>query len=229
MDQPQLDRLAEATQRLVRTVDALDETSLGAASLLPGWTRRHVVAHVILNAEALARVMDGLARGEARAMYASAPARDADINDLSQAHQTELRDRFLASTTWFAEAARTVPPDGWTGVFERVPSGPVFPRAAIVGMRHREVEIHHADLGVDYTVTDWPEEFLDTVFNQIVADRGETTSMMLRTPDGAVLVGDGYGPVVTGTRARLTWWLLGRGSGEGLSADPELPTLGAWR
>ena len=49
--------LPEATQRLVRTVDGLDDDALAAPSGLPDWTRAHVVAHLALNAEGLASVL----------------------------------------------------------------------------------------------------------------------------------------------------------------------------
>ena len=39
-------------------LDALDVDGLGAPSLLPGWSRAHVVAHLVLNAEGLAGVLD---------------------------------------------------------------------------------------------------------------------------------------------------------------------------
>jgi maleylpyruvate isomerase len=53
--------LPEATQRLVRTVDRLDDEALAAPSGLPGWTRGHVVAHLALNAEGMAAVLDSRA------------------------------------------------------------------------------------------------------------------------------------------------------------------------
>ena len=35
-------------------------------------------------------------------------------------------------------------------------------------------------------------------------------------------------PTVTGTAADLAWWLTGRGSGEGLTSDGDLPGIEAW-
>ena len=55
MPDPQIVELLEdATRRLVRTVDELSDEDLSAPSLLPGWSRAHVVAHLALNAEGLA-------------------------------------------------------------------------------------------------------------------------------------------------------------------------------
>src|SRR6478752_6526855 len=47
----------------------------------------------------------------------------------------------------------------WEGRFERTPGGPDFALRNVVLMRLREVEIHHADLGVGYTADDWPADF----------------------------------------------------------------------
>ena len=225
-----LDELVEATQRLVRTVDALADDALEAPSLLPRWTRAHVVAHLALNAEGLAGVLRGIVDGQDVPMYLSLADRDADIEELARAAPPELRARFLAGTTLFQEAVTGVPVGGWAGEFRRVASGgPLINRIAIPGMRHREVEIHHGDLGAGYGPADWPEEFLDRVFNRVVRDRESGEAMMLRTPDGDVPIAGGAGPLISGSRVDLTWWLLGRGSGEGLTADPALPVLGPWR
>ncbi|HQR27113.1 MAG TPA: maleylpyruvate isomerase family mycothiol-dependent enzyme [Nocardioides sp.] len=221
--------LHEATRALIRTVDRLGDAELAGASVLPGWTRAHVVAHLALNAEALARVLAGVSASSRVPMYSSAEARDADIAALARATPPTLRDRFLASCTLFQEAAEQVPEEEWRGQFVRLPDGPAIPRSAVLPMRRREVEIHHADLDAGYCVDDWSEDFLDSVFNEVVHDRRSGTSMRLRTPDGDVLLGTGDGPVVTGSRADLTWWLLGRGGGSGLTADPALPTLAPWR
>ena len=193
--------------------------------MLPGWSRAHVVAHVALNAEALAAVVER----RSDALYASSETRDDDIADLARLPAGRLRDRFLASCTLFHEAVDRVPEGGWVGEFRRVPGGPGFPVAALLPMRHREVEVHHADLAAGYSPADWPEAFLDAAFTAIVEDRQDGPALRLRTPDGDVVLGDGDGPVVTGARADLTWWLLGRGDGAGLTGDPALPTLAPWR
>ena len=79
----QLDGLVEATQRLVRTVDSLSDDDLAAPSVLPGWSRAHVVAHLTLNAEGLAGVLAGVVEGEDVPMYRSQEDRDADIEELA--------------------------------------------------------------------------------------------------------------------------------------------------
>lgn len=229
---PQTDTLAalhEATRRAVRTVDGLTDQDLVARSLLPGWSRAHVVAHLALNAEGLARVLAEAGPGRVVPLYPSSDRRDADIEALAAAPARVLRDRFLASCTYFWEAAGHRDGDGWQGGFSRVPGGPEFPVAAVPPMRHREVEVHHADLGAGYSAADWPQRFLLTTLEEVLTDRAEGPGMRLRSPEGDLLVAGGAGPVVSGSRADLTWWLLGRGDGSGLSGDPAVPTLGPWR
>src|SRR4051812_993952 len=63
-----------------------------APSLLPGWTRGHLVAHLANSGEALANVLNGLPP------YASQEARNADIEAGSGRSAAELIAAFNAST-----------------------------------------------------------------------------------------------------------------------------------
>ena len=71
--------LDEATSRLVRTADALTDAEAAGPSLLPGWTRGHVLTHLARNADALVGLVDGALTGVAAPMYPSVEARAADI------------------------------------------------------------------------------------------------------------------------------------------------------
>ncbi|MGH3214672.1 MAG: maleylpyruvate isomerase N-terminal domain-containing protein, partial [Trebonia sp.] len=48
---------------LLLAAAALDEAALGAPSALPGWTRRHLLAHVAANAGALGNLVHWAATG----------------------------------------------------------------------------------------------------------------------------------------------------------------------
>src|SRR3954447_9459423 len=93
---PDLSGLEVSAAALNRTVDALSAEDLAAPSLLPGWSRAHVVAHLALNGEAMAAVVDGVGRGETPAMYGSDEQRNAEIDELAEVEPSELRDRLLA-------------------------------------------------------------------------------------------------------------------------------------
>ncbi|MFC6285115.1 maleylpyruvate isomerase family mycothiol-dependent enzyme [Nocardioides sp. GCM10027113] len=221
--------LAAATVRLVRTVDRLGDDDWTQDSALPGWTRGHVVAHLALNAEGLAGALDGIARERPVPMYPSQEERDQAIDELGEAHPDELRDRLMGGCTAFSEAVSEVPDDRWDATFERTPGGKEITAREAVSMRLREVEIHHVDLSAGFTRHDWSPEFTRLLLDGMVA-RGLPRGPVVVDPtdlEGTWEYGEG-GPTVQGTAADLAWWLTGRGDGEGLTSDGELPGIEAW-
>ena len=226
-----LESIRRADHFLIRTVDGLADAAWAEPSLLPGWTRAHVIAHLALNAEGLARVLTGAHVGEPATMYDSSESRDADIDELAAATVADVRSRLLAATTTSQQAVAAMHEPDWEARFERTPGGPSFAVAHVPLMRVREVEIHHADLGSGYSPSDWGAEFavllLDSMtkrpcpapFRAVATDLGRSWSY------GA---GDGSA-VVTGSASDLGWWLTGRGSGRGLACDAgALPRIDAW-
>jgi maleylpyruvate isomerase len=223
--------LESATRRLVRTVDAMADFQFREPSLLPGWTRGHVVAHLVLNAEGLSAAVEGVREERAVPMYASQEARDGDIEKLSAADPGVLRDRLLASTTAIHDAVEELPADLYSGRIERTPGSDRHFTAGRVGeMRLREVEIHHADLDLAYTWADWPSEFTALLLDgrSKVHDGPPVTAHAVDL-DRSWAFGEGDGPTVSGPGAALAWWATGRDPGEVLTSDRgELPTQEAW-
>jgi maleylpyruvate isomerase len=223
--------LESATRRLIRTVDAVADFQFAEPSRLPGWSRGHVIAHLILNGEGLSAAVEGVRERRAVPMYASQEARDRDIEELSGADPAVLRDRLMASTTVIHDAVEELPDELADAPIERTPGSDRGFTAGRVGeMRLREVEIHHADLDLAYSWEDWPSDFtvllLDgrsTVhagppFTAHALDLGRTWTF-----------GDAAGPTVSGPGPQLAWWATGREPGEGLTSDDgELPRMEAW-
>jgi maleylpyruvate isomerase len=231
-DPGDLSGVQSSSQAYTRTVDALTAEDLAAPSLLPGWTRAHVVAHVALNALALAGSLRGVVHGKAEPMYESDQQRDGDIDELAQADPSDLRERHLAATTEFADAVELMDEAHWDGWLDRLPGGPAWPAVVVVPTRRRELEIHHVDLGASYTRADWPEDFLVELLNAVTVDHGESGPFRVRATDLGRdwAVGGEGGPTVMGSGADVGWWLTGRGTGEGLATDSgALPQLGPWR
>ena len=230
-DPTQLELLAAANQRLVRAVDALDDAAFATSSLLPDWTVGHVLAHHALNGEALAGVLDGVASGGGRPMYASQEARDNDIADLGGASPSELRARLMGSTELFDREVSDLADDKWETVIERTPGNPAFTARSTVLMRVREVEIHHADLGIGYTAADWSPAFSTLVLDSM-RKRAFPSAFRVLARDLATTwsYGDGEpASTVSGDAHDLAWWLTGRGDGSALTADSgELPEVSAW-
>jgi maleylpyruvate isomerase len=229
-----LEALHQSEQQLLRTVDSLASEQYAAPSVLPGWSRAHVVAHLALNAEGLARALDGLAREHEVPVYESGERRDSDIEELAKAEPAEIRDRLFAAGQLLRDAFGTLDDGMWTRQVLRTAQGPEWPVASIPGTRRREVEIHQADLGTGYGPADWPDDFALELLDLAVADHAaspDTPPFTVRPTDvvRSWSVGAEH-PVVEGSAADLAWWLVGRGGGEGLACETgELPRLGPWR
>ena len=223
------DLLQEATRRLVRAVDGLDDDAYAEPSGLPGWTRGHVLAHLTLNAEGLAGALGGIVDVDRVPMYSSQEARDGDIDELAAARAPVIRDRLLGATTDLTDALDALPDDQWDTAIERVPGGRTFAARDVPQMRLQEVEIHHADLAAGYSRADWPDAFVVLLLDGL-SEKGGDVSLHARATDLARTWTFGArGPTVSGAGADLGWWLTGRGAGDGLTSDSGvLPQIGTW-
>lgn len=220
--------LADATDRLLADAATLDDAALGEPSLLPGWSRGHVLAHLSRNADALVNVLSG------RPMYAGAEARDADIEAGSGRPLTvqlaDLRD----SADAFARAADGLTGEQWEQTVE-LRNGVTDRAAALPFRRWVEVELHHIDLDTAHTVADLPGRFTDRALEYLThrfAGRADVEPVEIRAEDGRhwrTGRADGTPVVVAGSPAALVGWLAGRTTGSGLtvsaSALPALPPL----
>ncbi|CBG73949.1 conserved hypothetical protein [Streptomyces scabiei 87.22] len=216
----------EATDRLLTAAARLDNAAVTEASRLPGWTRGHVLAHLARNADALVNVFEG------RPMYASAEARDADIErDAPRPLKEQLAD-VRDSADRFEDAAAL--PADWTRTVE-LRNGVTDSAARVPFRRWIEVEIHHVDLGIGYELEDLPPEFTEREIGFLV-DRftGHPGVPHTRVTDGTrawTTGGAASGSVVTvtGTAPALLGWLAGRTEGTALRAEggtlPSLPPL----
>jgi len=231
MSDPQIVELLDSgTRRLVRSVDAMTDDQWPQPSLLPGWSRAHVVAHLTLNAEGLSAALEGVHEGRPVAMYASDEARDSDIVALSSSSPSALRDRFLGSTTVIGEWVEELADNLAEQTIERTPGGRRFAARLVGHMRIREVEIHHADLALDYTAADWTPEFVALLLDARVAayDGAAGFTAHATDLDKSWTFGAG-GPTVSGVGTALAWWATGRGTGDGLTSDDgRVPRIEAW-
>lgn len=127
-------------------------------SLLPGWTRGHVLTHLARNADAVARTLAGTARGELVPMYDGEDARDRDIAAGADREPAELIADVADSAARLDEVWSGIGPSAWLGqALHR--TGPL-PALRLVGTRWREVEVHRVDLADGYGPGDWPASFV---------------------------------------------------------------------
>jgi len=152
------DRIDDATQRLLGDARVMADSDLRAASLLPGWTRAHVLAHLARCADAMRNLLVGARSGQVRPAYASAEARQADIDQGAAMTAKDLADDLAASAMALRTVARQLPDEAWQVQLRILDSVP-FPAAQILTRRLVELELHHCDLGAGYGPADWPAAF----------------------------------------------------------------------
>ncbi len=227
--------IENGTARLLRTLDRLDDTSMTSPSLLPGWTRGHVVTHIARNADAMVNLLTWARTGVETPAYVSQQVRSADIEAGAGRTADDLRADVVRSHDRFAEAAGRLPDDGWRRAIRWGRDNSESRGWMIPVLRESEVEIHHVDLDAGYTPAHWSVPFVARTLARCVRDfdgRGGAPGVTLRATDtgAAWRIGDGR-VVVSGSSPVLLGWVLGRTKGAGLSVDPSgpLPILGAWR
>jgi maleylpyruvate isomerase len=152
------DQIDQATQRLLDTARIITEPDLRAPSLLPGWTRAHVLAHLARGADAMRNLLVGVRSGQERPAYVSAEARQADIEHGAGMQAKELMADLADSSMALRTIARQLPDEGWQVPVRILDSAP-FPAAQLLTRRLVEVELHHCDLGAGYGPADWPAAF----------------------------------------------------------------------
>jgi maleylpyruvate isomerase len=152
------DQIDDATQRLLGTARVITEPDLRQPSLLPGWTRAHVLAHLARNADAMRTLLVGARTGQDRPAYPSSEARDADIERGAAQEAKDLAADVADSAMALRTIARQLPDQAWV-CSVRVPGSARFPAVQLLTRRLVEVELHHCDLAAGYNPADWPDSF----------------------------------------------------------------------
>jgi len=152
------DELDTATQRLIDEARLMTGADLRGPSLLPGWSRAHVLAHLARDADAMRNLLIGARAGQDRPAYASPQARDADIGTWAAAGATELVDDLASSAMALRTLARQLPEAAWRYQVQVLDS-PRFPASQLLTRRLGEVELHHCDLGIGYSHHQWSAMF----------------------------------------------------------------------
>jgi maleylpyruvate isomerase len=153
------DQIDHATQRLLGSARVITEPDLRQPSLLPGWTRAHVLAHLARGADAMRYLLIGARIGQDRPAYVSAEAREADIAFGGTLSAKELMADLVRSALALRMIVKQLPDAAaWQFPVRILDSAP-FPAAQLLTRRLVEVELHHGDLGTGYGPADWPTSF----------------------------------------------------------------------
>ncbi|MCC6270096.1 MAG: maleylpyruvate isomerase family mycothiol-dependent enzyme [Microbacteriaceae bacterium] len=228
----------DGTAYFSRTLDALPDNHHSGASLLPGWTRGHVIAHVAFNAKALMRLAEWAATGDEKQMYESSEGRDAEIEKGAVLPAAQLRALFRETANALDAAWRDLSDEAWHNQV-RMAKGPKFPAMTTIWLRTREVWLHGVDLDSGASFDDFPPSLVDHLLANVLSswrsrqaaegipnfvltptDRGVPKGVgALDTPDAVPL---------RGTAVDLIRWATGRGF-LGITADSDAPVPAAPR
>lgn len=184
-----------------RFIDLLGSADYGAPSLLPGWTRRHVLSHIASNAEALGNLVHWAKTGEPTPMYASPEERLAGIERGNEISSAAL-DAWVRDSAGALDAAWATL-DNWSAEVVTA-QGRTVPAREIPWLRAREVWVHLVDLDLGVGFGDMPDDFLRALRTDVLAKRGSVPAVKASLPNEMA-------------------WLTGRPH-----SIPDAPKLDAW-
>ena len=166
-------RLGTAFYR--RALDQVTDAELDGPSLLPGWQRRHLVAHVGYNARAVARLVDWAVTGVETPMYSSPDARAEEIELGATLNPEALRTLNEHAAIDLDVRWRDLPADRWDAHVITA-QGREVPASETIWMRTREVWLHAVDLDSGARLDDVPRPVLLRLIGDVQrswAQRGE--------------------------------------------------------
>ena len=210
-----------ANTRLPGLLHGLTDNAVHADSVLPGWSRGHVLAHIAGVGKALARQVEYALEDRKIDVYdGGRPARDAGIDNNATNPAADLVEAAVAASAAFDRALAKIGPDDWNrSVVYR--DGTLV---EVVQAYWREIEIHSTDLRLGYTPATWSPEFSDHLLTFTAARAPEGVRVVLLADDGETWTwGSGEAVEVRGARNDLAAWAAGRTPVGSLSG--ELPDL----
>lgn len=217
-----------------RILDELSDAELEGDSLLPGWNRRHVVAHIGYNARAIVRLIEWAGTGVETLMYDSPEARNSEITHGATLSPIALRTLYDHSAMHLNAEWRDLRDAHWSHPVKTA-QGRIVPASETVWMRTREVWIHGVDLNTGATFADIPAEVLERLLGDITGawkDRDEDTRLRLvvsgaQTSEFGDL--DATDPeTISGSLADITAWACGRSTAGVTSNAQESPVAPRW-
>lgn len=224
----------EGTELFLSRVDSLTDEQLAEPSLLPDWSRAHVVGHLGLNATGLGNLVHWARTGEETPMYPSMESRNADIEEWSTLPAAELRARARDASLGFEAALEEVSDDEWDARVRNF-QGVEMPASTIPWFRVRELMIHTVDLDAGVTMADLPTGFLVALVDEVSGQRSSSIpgpALTLRHSASERhwhVEGEGEPVDLTGSVADIAAYLLGRTAAGLRTLDgAPLPTLPRW-
>lgn len=159
------------TALVLDVVGGLGEDDLDAPSLLPDWSRRHLVSHLAANADAIGNLVRWAATGVETPMYASPEERTAGIARGLTMPAADLSAWLRTSVAQLEAAMDRLTDEQWQHEVVTA-QGRTVPATETPWMRAREVCVHAVDLATGLTFADLPDGFDEALCDDIRAKRG---------------------------------------------------------
>lgn len=219
-----LNRLERETGMMLATVDSLSEDEMKGPSLCEGWTRAHVVAHLVGNAEALGNLITWAVTGTETPMYESAEARDAQIEERAALPPAELKRMLHDACKHFGAKADQLRTEKLATEQVARDSGEIN-AYTIPAYRISEILVHHQDLETLWELEEADMDALEDALDFAVErlqKRDDWPGLTIVSDEGEeYTIGDGATTLKGGRDAILGW--LTRGLTDGLRVEGELP------
>lgn len=195
--------MAQGTALFLATTAALTEEEYAAPSGLPGWSRKHVAAHVAANADAIGNLVHWAATGDPTPMYPSRAERDAAIERGAALPVAEI-DAWLRRSAEALESAMSELTEEQWRVQVVNGQGRDVPVSVAPWMRARETYIHAVDLACGVGFADLPGDVVQRLCEELRMQRG-------------------VDELPAGPAAEVAAWLTGRPH-----SLADAPELGPW-
>jgi uncharacterized protein (TIGR03083 family) len=210
----------------------LGEGALAEPSAPPGWTRKHVLAHVAANADALGNLIRWAATGEPTPMYASPADRAVGIERGRQLPTRDLTAWLSRSADALEEAMTRLSREQWQAPVLTA-QGRTVPAAEVPWMRSREVYVHTVDLATGLPFASLPIGFLTALCDDVAGKRSKDPGpalVLAATDTGGQwkLPGDGEAVSLAGPLAEITAYLTGRANRLTTVGGEAAPVLTPW-
>ena len=198
---------AIAHQLLALTAD-LDDAAARGDSVLPGWSRGHVITHIANFSEAMTRQVEEALQGRLVEVYdGGRPARDAAIEAGADRSAAELEAHLNQAVSALLDAWDKVGPTDWPL--------PILHRnsnlSAGLNATWRELAIHTVDLDLGITPASWSPAFCLHLLDFLRPRTPQAIHLVLHPDDAPTWeTGTGDPHVLTGTLTDLTAWYAGR-------------------
>jgi maleylpyruvate isomerase len=137
--------LDRSTQVFIETLGSLTDADLDQPSLMPGWTRRHVAAHVYLHAGAIRRMLMWGRTGVGTPTTKTRAERVEEVERGSTFDAADLRRLVRTSADGLSDDIRGMPRTSWDTLVV-TPRGRTVKASETIWMRTREVVVRSVDL-----------------------------------------------------------------------------------